>query len=76
MPKVFKIDGKTFSADSLSAEGQTYLTLFSFCDFRLKEVQNMKAVTNRTRNEYMDQLKKEVLRGKSGLDLDALLSSN
>ena len=41
---------------------------------QIRELTNMKALLTRAKNSYVDELKREIIKGKSGVDLGALFS--
>lgn len=76
MSEKFKIDGVEYDRQDLTDEGQKNLAAYRYANKRLREAVNMKAVLTRARNSYILELKTEIVKGKTGVDLNDLLSND
>lgn len=74
MSDSFTLDGKEYDAASLSEKAQRLLQSYLTVDQQLHEAQNMQAVLTKARNAYIADLRNEMMRGKTGIDLSTLFS--
>jgi len=58
------IDGKQYSAESLSDNAKTQLTNIQFCDSQLQQLNNEWAVSDTARIGYSRALKREIEQAK------------
>jgi len=72
MNKKFKIDGLDYNLDDLSDKGHKILKQLSFINEKLQSLNSQKALLNRARNGYIQDIKIEIIEKKSGVDLDGL----
>lgn len=70
------IDGKSYDASTLGAEGQAVLARLRFVQARLAELNNTQALMTKARNAYIADLKVEMVRGRTGVDLSSLLGGD
>ena len=67
MTNEIHINGRDYAVDELSEDMQKLVGLINFVDTRLGEFKGTLAVYVRSKNSYIDSLKREVLYEKSGL---------
>lgn len=71
---LLRIDGADYDSAVLSDAGRAQLAALQHAEARIRELTNMKALLTRAKNSYVDELKREIIKGKSGVDLGALFS--
>ena len=71
---ILRIDGVDYDSAQLSPTGQAQLAALQYAEAQIRELTNMKALLTRAKNSYVDELKREIIKGKSGVDLGALFS--
>ncbi len=74
MVKALKIEGKDFDVSKLSDAGRRTLSNYMYVVKQLQTAENMHAVLIKARNAYIADLRNQMIRGKTGIDLSALLS--
>ena len=67
MSNKIKVDDVEIDLDDLSNKAKVALKALQFTDGKLAELSNMKALLQRSKNSYLESLKKEMLSSKSGL---------
>lgn len=72
MVKSIKLGDQEYDVSVLSEAGRENLAMFQQVSERLKEAENFHAVLNKARHAYIADLKNEIVKGKSGVDLSAL----
>ncbi|EDM70249.1 valyl-tRNA synthetase [Roseobacter sp. AzwK-3b] len=72
MVKTLKIEGQEYDVSTLSEAGRANLAQFQHVTAQLQEAQNLHAVLTKARHAYIADLKNEIVKGKSGIDLSAL----
>lgn len=70
------LDGVEYDTGQLSSEGKALLAAYSFADRQLQEALSMRAVLTRARNSYIAELKSEMVKGKTGLELSDLFGDD
>ena len=73
MTERIKFGGKTYDLSVLSAEGRRTLEMLKYTIDRLEVAQQKEAALKRAKNAYVSDLRAEIVKGTSGIDLDALL---
>ena len=68
-----RIDDAYYDAGALSEKAQKLSGEIVAVIERIKETENMLAVLTRAKNAYIEDLKAEIIAGKSGLDFSDLL---
>lgn len=76
MSRRFRIDGVEYSAAALSSEGQALVERLTFAQLRLQELLNQQALLTKAKNAYIADLKAEIIKGRTGVDLAALFSAD
>ena len=74
MTRKLRIDGIEFDPAQLSPDLRAKVKLILFADARLKELANTKALMVRARQSYIDSLRREIIKSRSGVDFSNLLS--
>ena len=72
MIKTLKLDDQDYDVSTLSEAGLANLAHFQHVTAQLQEAQNLHAVLTKARHAYIADLKNEIVKGKSGVDLSAL----
>ena len=73
IPENFNIDGVEYKSAELSSESLEILKKLTFTTLKIREIQNEKALMKKARNAYISDIKKEIIKTKSGIDLSSLL---
>ena len=76
MNQLFSIDGVEYSTDGLSEEGIGLVKQLQFTQLRLHELSNQKALMTKAKNAYIADLKMEIVKERSGVDLSALFTDD
>jgi hypothetical protein len=76
MTRVFQLDGASYDADALSAEGKALLERLQFTHLQMQALSNQQALLNKAKNAYIADLKSEIVQGRTGIDLSALFSED
>jgi hypothetical protein len=76
MTKRFRIEGVEYDMEKLSQEGRDLCESLRFTQSTLQELSNMLALLTKARNAYIADLKTEIVKGRTGVDLDALFSDD
>lgn len=72
----FRIDGNEYDPETLSEDGRGLYERLMFTQRRLQELGNQQALLSKAKNAYITDLKTEIVRGKSGIDLSDLFSDD
>jgi len=70
MAQKIKLDGNTYEISDLNDKAIATLKLLQFTTSRMNELQKMHALLKRSRQNHMDELKKEMLSIKGGFLLE------
>ena len=76
MTKRFRIEGVEYDIKQLSQQGRDLCEHLNFTQSSLQELNNMLAVLSKAKNAYISDLKTEIVRGRTGVDLGALFSDD
>lgn len=76
MKQRFLLDGVEYSTDGLSEEGSGLVKQLEFTQLRLYELSNQSALMTKAKNAYITDLKMEIIRERSGVDLSALFTDD
>ena len=76
MSKKLRLDGVEYDIQQLSAEGRRTLAAYRHVNKQLNEARNMSAILTRAKNSYISELKSEIVKGKTGLDLGDLFDED
>ena len=72
MSQKIKIDGVEYDFDSLSTEAKAILEKLQHTDKKIQDTTNLCALLNRAKKSYIQELKREMIQGKSGVDIASL----
>jgi hypothetical protein len=73
MTRRLRLDDRVYDTAALSAAGRQLLERLAFVQERLDELSNNAALLNRAKNAYIADLKLDLVKGRVGLNLGALL---
>jgi hypothetical protein len=73
MTRRLRLDDRVYDTDTLSAEGRVLLERLAFVQDRLDELSNNAALLHKAKNAYIADLKLDLVKGRAGLNLGALL---
>jgi len=76
MTRTFQLDGDSYDADALSLEGKVLFERLQFTQLQIKELSNHQALLNKAKNAYIEDLKSEIVQGRTGIDLGSLFSDD
>ena len=76
MSKRFKLDGNTYELSGLSPDGQNVLNRLNFARMSLHELRNQLAVLKRAKNAYIEDLKFEIVQGRTGINISDLFDDD
>ena len=71
---ILKLDGVDYDDALLSDQGQAQLASLRFVDAQIADLKNMTALLTRAKKSYVYELKNEIIKAKSGVDLSALFA--
>jgi hypothetical protein len=71
--KKIEIEGTEYKTEELSSKAIQILKHLTFSEQKLREMVNRKALMTKARNAYISDIKKEVIKIKSGIDVSKLL---
>jgi hypothetical protein len=71
-----RLDDLVYDTAALSAEARSLLERLAFVQERLEELGNSAALLNRAKNAYIADLKLDLVRGRVGLNLGALVGDD
>jgi len=72
MPQKVNIDGVEYDFESLSPEAKAILEKLQHTETQIQDKQNLGALLTRAKNSYIQELKREMIEGKSGVDIASL----
>lgn len=75
MKKALRFDGKDYDVSQLSEEGLQTLAVFEHSTARVQEAQKTLALLMKARNAYIADLKTEIIKERTGVDLSALFDT-
>lgn len=73
MAKKIKLDGKTYDLSLLSDDGLQAFEMLQFASRRIEHAQQREAALKRAKNSYVADVRAEIVKGTSGVDLQDLL---
>ena len=71
-----RLDASEYLFDDLSPKAQALWKELVFCDGMIKQFEAQKALLNRARNGYIEDIKIETIEKISGVDFKSLLSDD
>ena len=72
----FTVDNKTYDVDSLSKQASETYALLLFSQSQVRELIDMNAVFSRAKNSYIQELRLEISKAQSGVDLSSIFEGN
>jgi hypothetical protein len=72
MSQKIQIDGVEHDLDSLSQEAKGILEKLRHTDKQIQDITNLCALLTRAKKSYIQDLKREMIEGKSGVDIASL----
>ena len=76
MSQRFRMDGVEYGTEGLSQEGRDLVARLTFARLTLQELSNQQALLTKAKNAYIADLKTEIVKGRTGVDLGALFSDD
>lgn len=76
MINTFRVDGVEYATASLSKEGQDLVGMLAFTQTMLQALNNQIALLTKAKNAYIADLKTEIIRGRTGVDLSTLFGDD
>ena len=72
MSQKINIDGIEYGLDTLSDNAKKIVAGIQDTDACIHEMENLHAIFTRAKRSYIDELKREIIKGKSGVDIASL----
>ena len=72
MSQKINVDGVEYDFESLSPEAKAILEKIKHTETQIQDKQNLSAMLTRSKNSYIHELKREMIEGKSGVDIASL----
>jgi hypothetical protein len=72
----FTLDGNSYELRGLSPEGQDVLNRLNFTSTSLHELRSQLALLKRAKNAYIEDLKLEIVRGRTGINISDLFDDD
>ena len=72
MSQKINVDGVEYDFESLSPEAKAILEKLQHTDTQIQDNKNLSALLTRAKNSYVHELKREMIEGKSGVDIASL----
>ena len=72
MSQKINVDGVEYDFESLSPEAKAILEKLQHTDTQIQDNKNLSAILTRAKNSYVHELKREMIEGKSGVDIASL----
>ena len=73
MTQKINIDGIEHGLDTLSDDAKKLVASLQGIDACIHEMKNLLAIFTRAKRSYIAELKREIIKGKSGVDIASLL---
>ena len=70
MSDKIEIDNNQYDLDELSDLAKSQVASLKYVDIKIREANNLKAILQRAKNSYIEDLKKEIISNKAGLFID------
>lgn len=74
MGQKIRLDDKLYDVEALSPQGRELLSAFERANARIAELSKLHAALIRAREGYMNDLKREVVKARTGVDIASLLT--
>ena len=72
MTQQINIDGIEHGLDTLSGDAKSFVARIQDADACIQEMKNLNAIFTRAKRSYIDELRREIIKGKSGVDIATL----
>ena len=72
MSQKINVDGVEYDFESLSPGAKAILEKLQHTETQIQDKQNLRALLTRSKNSYIHELKREMIEGKSGVDIASL----
>lgn len=72
MTQKINIDGIEHELDTLSGDAKKFVAILQDTDACISEMKNLLAIFTRAKQSYIAELKREIIKGKSGVDIASL----
>ena len=72
MPQVLRLDGDDYDLSNASDKARSTVARLQFLEVQTQEKANILAVLTKAKNAYIADLKAEIVKNKSGVDLSTL----
>lgn len=76
MIKQFRLDGADYDVGAMSTQGKRLIESLTFAQLQIRALTNQKALLTKARNAYIAELKLEMVKGRTGVNLGALFSDD
>jgi hypothetical protein len=73
MSNKIEIEGIEYNTEEFSPKALEILKYLTFSELKLREMSNRNALMIKAKNAYISDIKREVIKNKSGIDLSKLL---
>lgn len=70
--QILRLDGLDYDLSRLSADGKTLVSRLTQLERLVQEKTNLLAVLTKAKNAYISDLKSEIIKKRTGVDLSAL----
>ena len=71
-PQILRLDGETYDLSKASEEAKTVIARLQHLERLFEEKSNMMALLTKAKNAYIAELKTEIIKTKTGVDLSTL----
>lgn len=71
-PQILRLDGEDFDLSKASEEAKALVARLQHLDRLFEEKSNMMALLTKAKNAYIADLKTEIIKNKTGVDLSSL----
>lgn len=75
MLKCFALDGVEYAADDLEESGRAILEKLTIVQTHIATLENMQALLIKAKNAYISDIKAEIIKNRTGVDLSALFDA-
>ena len=75
-PNILRLDDKEYDLTNMDEKSQKIFNHFIHVHRKLSELRNMKVILNRAKNGYIEDLKYEIIKNKTGIDIENFLLSD
>jgi len=72
MVSKFKVDGIEYSFEDLTENGKSIVHHLAFSNERLAFFEKQLTILNKAKRSYIEELENDIVKSKSGIDLDGL----